>query len=240
MPPPHYFGNTVGIMAHPDDLYYSAAALLGRIRALGHHVTSVSATRGEAGSLDHDRWPPHLMGDIREAEEIAAFAHSDVTDVRFLDFRDGTLENVPFEIGVEAVLQFLKELRPETVITYGPDGLTGHPDHIAISEWTTEAFHRANIPWSKLLHVAVGDHWHQVSMVLEEADAIYAPANITPDDELAIDLRIHGKELAHKLTGIATHTSQSLPLAEAIGGSIHRLIGWFERESFRLASEIAP
>jgi LmbE family N-acetylglucosaminyl deacetylase len=229
---PPVLGNTVGIMAHPDDLFYAAAGILCEQRRRGHHVASISATSGDLGSLDHNRWAPCDMAAIREDEEATAQRLIGVHDTRFLRFGDGTLHLVPFEAGVATVLRHTDELQPDTWITYAPDGLTGHLDHQVISAWTTAAFQRSAKPGARLLYVVATPEWHDLVLpLLHQARAIYDPGpRIVPDSELYIDHRLSDSTLATKLAGIEAFTSQSDPLADMVGG-LHRLQPWFRRET---------
>ena len=240
-------GNTVCLMAHPDDGWYSAAATLRRARKLRNKrtksrntVTSVSASNGGAGSQNHDRWHPDTIGTLREAEERKAFSRIDVSDVRFLGLPDGKLHEIDFEEGVELVLALLRELDPDTMITYGPDGLTGHSDHMVISGWVTEAVIRwiaeqiadGKTPHLRLLYV-VADHKFvdEIVPVLHEAQAIYAEPTAVHADKLFIDHWLSKVELAIKLLGIADHHTQSDPLGVAIGGLQLLEEFWFAHET---------
>jgi N-acetyl-1-D-myo-inositol-2-amino-2-deoxy-alpha-D-glucopyranoside deacetylase len=69
------------------------------------------------------------------------------------------LIDVNEEEAVGQVLGVIRTLRPQVLLTWPPDGLSGHPDHVAVSRWTTQAFHRAagpgpNAP-AALYHLAV-------------------------------------------------------------------------------------
>ena len=65
---------------------------------------------------------------------------------RFLDYRDGTLPQVDEVQAVEQVVRVIRELRPQALLTWPPDGVSGHPDHVAVSRWTEKAFQRAANP----------------------------------------------------------------------------------------------
>jgi LmbE family N-acetylglucosaminyl deacetylase len=234
------FGTLVGMFAHPDDFFYAAASTERNNRRRGNRVISVCATSGEAGSHDHNRWPPAHMARIREQEERNAQAHIGVEDIRFWALPDGELHLVPFEYGVQLVVDELVGIssqdpsgHPLTVITYGPDGLTGHSDHKVISAWTTEAFRRANVAGSRLLYVAAPPEWEDIRSHLERADAISdSGREVMPVKEPTIDHPVPAffRGIKRFIIEIA-YPSQSGPLADAIGG-LHLLDPWFERETF--------
>jgi LmbE family N-acetylglucosaminyl deacetylase len=229
-------GQTVGIMAHPDDLWYSAAATLQDAVLSGGAAVSVCATSGEAGSQDEDRWPAALMGPHREAEETAAMA-SIGGAVEFWRYPDGHLDRVCPVQAVARTCAAIERHQPDTLITYGPDGLTGHSDHRRVYDWVAEA-HRRTGARARLLLVTATPEWNRlVRPVLDHASAMYGPQYpyVTPDPRLDLDHRLSPVALTQKLRGIVVHhESQSTPLLRVTGG-LRPLLPWFGRETFVLA-----
>jgi LmbE family N-acetylglucosaminyl deacetylase len=104
----------------------------------------VSATRGEAGQIrDATLGSRRTIAAVREAELRKACARLGVRSVRCLDYVDGTLADADFGGLVRDVVKVVREFRPDVVISFGPDGGYGHPDHIAISAATTAACEQA-------------------------------------------------------------------------------------------------
>jgi LmbE family N-acetylglucosaminyl deacetylase len=135
----------LGVFAHPDDETVCAGGLLARYAARGAETMVVSATRGEAGQIrDENVGSRQTIAAVREAELRQASARLGVTQVRCLDYRDGTLADADFAGLVGDVAQVVREFRPDVVISFGPDGGYGHPDHIAISAATTAACEQAS------------------------------------------------------------------------------------------------
>ena len=132
----------LGVWAHPDDEAYLSAGLMARVAAAGGRVTVITATRGEKGTDDPDRYDSDAFGAHREAELRASLAVLGVDDVRFLDLRDGECELADPGPIVDTIARTMEEVDPDTVVTFGPDGMTNHADHIAISRWTTQAWLR--------------------------------------------------------------------------------------------------
>jgi LmbE family N-acetylglucosaminyl deacetylase len=131
----------LGVFAHPDDEVFCAGGTLAVYTARGAEGIVCSATRGEAGQIrDATAATRPTLGTVRERELRDACAVLGVERVRCLDYRDGTLRDVGRAALVAAVARVLDEIQPDVVITFGPDGAYGHPDHIAISEATTEAY----------------------------------------------------------------------------------------------------
>ena len=126
-------GPVLSIWAHPDDETYLAGALMAAAVDAGRRVVCVSATAGERGTPDPASWPPDRLGRLRRWEAAAAMAVLGVTDHRFLDLPDGGLADVDREVGIRTRPALIDEVVPATILTFGPDGVTFHPDHIAVS-----------------------------------------------------------------------------------------------------------
>src|SRR5688572_15823441 len=99
--------------------------------AHGQRVVCVTATDGERGTDDPVRWPPDRLGPVRRWEAAAAMAVLGVTDHRHLGLPDGRLAESEGE-GRAAVEALIAEVGPDTLLTFGPDGRTFHPDHVAV------------------------------------------------------------------------------------------------------------
>jgi LmbE family N-acetylglucosaminyl deacetylase len=134
-----------GVFAHPDDDAY----VLGGALLLHPDVvepTLVFATSGEAGPIaDGTGVTRERLGRAREAEQAAfleAVGYGGAA-TRFLRHPDYRLPEVPFERLVDEVEAVLREVRPQVVVSFGPDGLTSHHDHVRAGEAAAEAFRRA-------------------------------------------------------------------------------------------------
>jgi len=129
------------VLAHPDDESLGTGGALARSAADGVATYVVTATRGERGRFgDADRSPgPEIVGAAREAELRAAAAELGVRDVSVLEYPDGALQDVDRAEAVARIAGHLRRVKPHVVITFGPDGAYGHPDHIAISQLTAAA-----------------------------------------------------------------------------------------------------
>jgi LmbE family N-acetylglucosaminyl deacetylase len=134
------------IWAHPDDDAYGAA---GSIALHAHEpdfrFILIHATAGELGDI-RDGFPAtrETLGRIRQAEDDAAWrALGRVPDRHeWLGLPDGGVAAVPFDEVVAMIERILDEEDPAVVVTFGPDGIFGHPDHIAIGAATDAAFAR--------------------------------------------------------------------------------------------------
>jgi LmbE family N-acetylglucosaminyl deacetylase len=105
----------------------------------------VTATRGERGRFGDSKESPGLeiVGRAREAELLAAAKELGLREVRFLDYVDGDLDRADPAEAIGKIAGHIRRVKPQVVLTFGPDGAYGHPDHIAISQLTTAAIVRA-------------------------------------------------------------------------------------------------
>jgi LmbE family N-acetylglucosaminyl deacetylase len=131
----------MAILAHPDDESLGFGGTLARYAAEGVEVSMVMATRGQRGwPGDPAAYPgPDELGRIREGELRAAIAALGVSRVAFLDEMDGELDKAATPAMLERLTAEIRFVRPQVIVTFGPDGAYGHPDHIAISSLTTSA-----------------------------------------------------------------------------------------------------
>jgi LmbE family N-acetylglucosaminyl deacetylase len=137
------------VFAHPDDESYGTGGTLAKYSAAGVSTYLVSATRGEAGEiLDPAMVSISNLALVREGELRAAAAILGVKEVHFLDYLDGSLDQAD-PLGVEEkVVRLIRKLRPHVLVTFGPKGVYGHPDHIAIHRATANAYCSAADPAS--------------------------------------------------------------------------------------------
>jgi len=137
----------LGVFAHPDDETFCAGGTFARYAERGAEIMVVSATRGQAGQIrDAAAGTRRTIAAVREAELRLACERLGITKVRCLDHVDGTLADAGFPVLVDEVAEVIGEFRPDVVITFGPDGGYGHPDHVTISAVTTAACQRAAGP----------------------------------------------------------------------------------------------
>lgn len=229
---PAQLGTVLGVWAHPDDEAMLSGGLMAIARAAGQRVVVVTATRGEHGTTEPDRWPPTRLGRRRAAELRKALAAVDVTEQRFLNYVDGTLAQVSWSVGVARISQAVAEVRPDTIVTFGPDGLTGHDDHQTVSAWTTAA-RAMTAPDARLLYATTTasfeDEWGEVNEQFGVYFAREAPPR-TPDDEVALALTLSGDVLDRKVAALRAHASQTAKMFETLGADAFR--AWWSTETF--------
>ena len=232
----HDLGTVLGIWAHPDDDIYLTAGLMAMAAREGSRVVDVTATRGEGGSMDEERWPPATMGEVRTKELLRSLQILGVDEHRFLEGPvDVDMDTGLDEAGAEQVLGIMAEIRPRTVFTFGPDGMTGHEGHKSVSRWATEAFHQVAEPGASLYYATATPDWAERWLEELAPFDIFRPGTppITPRDELAIDLSLPGDVLDMKFEAIKAHESQVEGLVHVFGDGMRE---WMSLEAFRLGA----
>ena len=136
------------ILAHPDDESLGFGGTLARYANEGVATYVIAATRGQRG------WPgaasehpgAEQLGRIREGELLAAAAILGVRETILLDHMDGDLDQADAAELIKSLVGHLRRVRPQVVATFDPFGVYGHPDHIAICQFTTAAIVAAANP----------------------------------------------------------------------------------------------
>jgi LmbE family N-acetylglucosaminyl deacetylase len=138
----------MAVLAHPDDESLGYGGLLACYAAKGVETYVVTATRGERGWFGDPRENPGMeaLGRIREQELRAACRELGVGRVELLNYIDGDLDQADPQEAIGKITDYLREIRPHVVVTFAQDGAYGHPDHIAICQFTTAAIVHAADP----------------------------------------------------------------------------------------------
>jgi LmbE family N-acetylglucosaminyl deacetylase len=216
------------VAAHPDDDAYGMAGTVAlHADDPGFRFVLVHATDGAAGDI-HPEFPAtrRTLGAVRRAEdEMAWRALGRVPDRHvWLDYEDGALADVPFEELVDRIAVLLEEERPDVVGTFGPDGITGHPDHVRIGAATDEAFDRVAARRGKGLHrlvhgalpQSVFERWnatlHRKGKRPWDPSTVYHLRGV-PDEQIGVT--VDTSSVAHRVVaGLREHRSQRHVIAE--------------------------
>ena len=225
-------GTILGVWAHPDDEAYLSGGLMALARDAGSRVVCVTATRGELGTPDPATWPPHRLATERTGELARSLQILGVDEHHWLGYRDGDCARVSVPHAVGQLCALIAEVRPDTVLTFGPDGQTGHPDHRAVSAWVTEAFDRAAPRGSWLLYCAVTDTWARRWSALSEQFGVFAPGYpiTTPTGRLAVNLRLDPATTARKVRALCAQDTQTAGLVAVMG--LDTYAAWVAEEYF--------
>jgi LmbE family N-acetylglucosaminyl deacetylase len=247
----------MAVFAHPDDEAFGTGGTLTKYAAQGCDVHLVTATRGEAGQIvEPGLATPANLPYVREQELRCACQIYDIHPPRFLDYQDGQLTIVNQGQAVGRLVRVIRELKPQVLVTFGPDGIYGHYDHIAVYRWTTIAAELAADPDCFPEQLADVCQPHQVSKVylraLPEAQVAATrgedgkPASVMMDgvpfyfagrreDEITTVIDV-SDYVEPKLRGIQCHATQ-VGLQSRYSDTPEEVMGehWFRNEHFVLA-----
>jgi LmbE family N-acetylglucosaminyl deacetylase len=246
----------MAVYAHPDDEAFGSGGTLTRYAAAGHDVYVVTATRGESGQISEpDLATPAGLPEVREQELRCACRTYGVHPPIFMDYVDGQLTIVNQGQAVARLVRIIRDLRPQVLITFGPDGIYGHYDHLAVHRWATIAYDLAADPdcFPNVLHGACQPH--QISKLYYRAlsetqvaamtragmpqavmmDGVPFPLVGRKDVEITTEIDVRDF-LATKLEGIRCHATQigrDNPFVKAPDEVLRE--AWFGTESYVLA-----
>lgn len=128
------------VFAHPDDESVFAAGVACRTVAERGRVALCTATLGEHGKLgDPPVCPRERLGAVRQAELMAARDALGIATVRVLGYPDRGLASAPADTIRRQLVEVIRAVRPQVVVTFEPSGSNLHPDHVAISRFTSDA-----------------------------------------------------------------------------------------------------
>ena len=200
------------IAAHPDDESFLAGGVARRCFEQGGRTALVTATRGDAGRVGE---PPlcerAALPALRERELQAAAAALGIAEVHLLDYRDKHLAEAPGEEIRDLLAACMRRFRPHVVITFGPDGMTGHADHVAISGFTLDALLAAADPRWPLQGLAP----YRVQRLLWNAPLrpweVTRPADLRrePGVDFVVDV---AAQRASRAAALRAHRTQSVPI----------------------------
>lgn len=228
---PTALGTTVAIWAHPDDETYLSGGLLALLRDAGQRVVVVTATRGEAGLDPATRAERSAAAALRTAELGVALHTLGVQEHHWLGYADGTCADAEPATPVGRLVEILDQVRAATVISFGPDGFTGHPDHIAVGAWAAEACARAAVR-PRLWQPVVTPDRRDRHRDIEDRFGVFAlgEPRLCAVAELAGRLLLYGPALTRKVAALRGHASQTTGLIAAMGEN--RYADWVSVEAF--------
>jgi len=194
----------LAVFAHPDDEVFRCGGTLALLARRGVRVQVLTATRGQAGSCgDPPLCNPDELPLVREHELRCACATLGVEPPILLDYQDGELAVLDEEEAVTQIVAVMQQIQPDVLLTWPPDGLSGHLDHCAVSRWTTRAFAQASA-WSAhapaaLYHLAMPESLAR-TLGLTSLHAV-------PDEQISLAVNVEAV-WEHKLAAIGCHRTQ--------------------------------
>jgi LmbE family N-acetylglucosaminyl deacetylase len=129
----------LAVFAHPDDESMGMGGTLAKYAAAGVETHLVCATRGERGWFGPEELNPGLgaLGKLREQELENAVRELGVKGLYFLDYIDGEVDQAEYGEAIGRIATHIRRVMPQVVVTFPPDGNYGHPDHIAVGQFTS-------------------------------------------------------------------------------------------------------
>jgi len=221
-PPPG--ATLLGVWAHPDDETFLSAGIMAAAVDQGSRVVCVTATRGELGSSDPTRWPsgPQLA-EVRTAELMEALSVLGVTEHHWLDYPDGGCPEADSAEAISRLTAMINDVRPDAILTFGPDGMTGHADHRTVSGWVSESRKRSAVA-AQVFHAIHTDEWlDQFKPALDEVGAFmgFHPPSVHRE-QADIGVVLDGAALDRKLAALTAQVSQTESLFAALGPALAR------------------
>ncbi|MBI3162755.1 MAG: PIG-L family deacetylase [Chloroflexi bacterium] len=131
----------LAVFAHPDDESMGMGGALAKYSAQGIETHLICASRGERGWFGPEEQNPGLerLGQIREKELINAANALGMKSLHFLDYIDGDVDKADHAEIIGKIAAHIRRIKPQVIVTFSPDGGYGHPDHIAVGQFTSAA-----------------------------------------------------------------------------------------------------
>ncbi|MEM9133040.1 MAG: PIG-L family deacetylase [Actinomycetota bacterium] len=224
-------GTLLAVWAHPDDESFLGAGAMHTTAAAGGRVVNLTLTLGEHGTADPAAWPPERLARRRRAELDQALAHLGGAEAAFGGLVDGACAELDDATGATLVAAAIEAHRPDLIVTFGPDGVTGHPDHQAVHRWTHRAVDRVD-PRIPVLSVVTAAAWPVDLLVpLQELGAFFPgyPSRAACANDLHVAL--DDVTLDAKVAALLSHESQIGPIHTELGEDDFRRL--FAVEAYR-------
>ncbi len=232
------------VHAHPDDESIGSGVTMAHYAATGAHVTLVTCTLGEEGEIhvpalaQLEAAQADQLGGYRVIELDRACAALGVTDHRYLGgagrFRDSGMMGTPanehprafwnadLDAAAGLLLEIIREVRPQVLVTYDENGFYGHPDHIQAHRTAMRAAELAaaedigpdKIYWTatprSALEAGLEAFKDSAENPFQGVTSVDEIPFGTPDSEIAacVDGRVHSER---KLAALHAHATQIPP-----------------------------
>jgi N-acetylglucosamine malate deacetylase 2 len=195
----------LAVFAHPDDEVFRCGGTLALLaqRRVGVHI--LTFTRGQAGSCGQPPvCTPEELGAVRITELLCSCRALGLEAPQVLDYEDGKLEEISEEEGVARIADCIRSIHPQVLLTWPLHGLSGHPDHVAVSRWTLAAYQqakRASVDdLAALYHLAMPE-----SLAKELG---MTQLHTLPDEEITVTVDVQNV-WEQKMAAIACHYTQA-------------------------------
>jgi LmbE family N-acetylglucosaminyl deacetylase len=226
---PPALGTVLAVWAHPDDETYLAGGVMAALRDAGRRVVCVTATRGEAADPDATATERAALAQVRTAELAAALRVLGVAEHHWLDLPDGGCATTDPEPVLARLTDMVQTVRPRSVLTFGPDGFTGHPDHRTVGRWAMEAVTRSGVD-AQILHPVTQEPGVDPQLDTEFGVFELGRPRTCADEEVALRVGLSGAALERKVSALQLQDSQTAGLVRAVGRD--RFARWVATETW--------
>ncbi len=211
-------GTILSVWAHPDDESFLAAGIMATAVKNGQTVVCVTATKGEAGSQNEEKWPSSTLGDVRAKEMAAALEVLGIKHHHWLGYRDGACEQVSEADAISKLRNLIERYEPDSILTFGPEGWTGHTDHATVSRWVDDAIQDLSVSPSVFHFIGTPEVYEKYLKPADEKLNIFfnidQPPIVQPEEcDICFNLPASACQLKRKaLTAMPSQTEVLLKL----------------------------
>lgn len=203
-------GSILSIWAHPDDETFGMGGILAVAAKNGQRIACLTATRGEGGVRDESRWPAARLGEIRTQELRKAMSVLGIQNQHFLGYVDGCCAQADKDVAISKIAAYIAAYKPDSIFTFGPEGMTGHPDHQTVSIWAGRALKQSGRK-ARLYHAVVTPQQYKSYHAVDEAFNIFfnidKPPVCEPKDT-AICIELDNWQYQKKIAALQAMPSQ--------------------------------
>lgn len=190
-------------------------------RANGQRVACITATKGEEGENDLKETADGPLGYVRQKELEKALEVLDIPEHYWLGYHDGACKSVNTRRAVSRIAQIMKEVQPDTVLTFGPDGMTGHDDHKTVSQWAALALASSGLSGkTKLMHFTTSRQWYeQIGKLWGQKFNVYFNIDqpvLTAEADIDLAFRLPPRLLERKLAALKAQATQTKAMFEQL------------------------
>ena len=250
----HSMFSCLAIFAHPDD-EIGAGATLAYYADAGVRTILICASRGEAATIYCDECATREnLAEVRTRELECACRHLGIAELRWLDWPDGGIRDLPRPEAIGQVVALIRALRPQVILTHAENGLYPHPDHLAMWEIVKAAYAaaadpgqypEAGAPWTtdRLFTRAISQSYFDAAPAFAEyriqLNGQQLPFVATPDDQIDVVMQVAGW-VERRMAAWDCHRSQHNPdgAFAKMPDEVRRSMA--ENEQFVLAAARSP
>jgi LmbE family N-acetylglucosaminyl deacetylase len=206
-------GTILGVWAHPDDESWCMAGIMSVARSNGQRVVCITATKGDAGqTADETKWPQTRLGEIRQHELEHALEVLGVKEHHWLDYQDGKLAVSDGAAAIQQIAEIIEQVQPDSVFSFGPDGITGHPDHQTIHNWAKLAIKKAASKAKFYGAIEVKEKYEAIPQACHDAFNIYFNVDIpktVPENKVDFFFVLPDSILSKKIESLEVQECQT-------------------------------